>query len=96
MKPKTSLNHLIKLGQVSESGAIADDVNGGQVKRSSQYRFNRKVVANVALLAIVASPLVWCGSQMGLINWKVTMALAGDVAQELSPIRSWSNNNYEI
>ncbi len=92
---------------MSESGAIADDINGGQVKRSSQYEFNRKVVANVALLAIVASPLVWCGSQMGLYKLErychkgylikvVAMALAGEVARELSPIWSWSNNNYEI
>jgi len=26
----------------------------------------------------------------------VVMALAGEVARELSPIRSWSNKNYEI
>jgi hypothetical protein len=26
----------------------------------------------------------------------VVMALAGEVARKLSPIRSWSNNNYEI
>jgi len=26
----------------------------------------------------------------------VVMALAGEVAQELSPIRSWSNNNYDL
>jgi hypothetical protein len=26
----------------------------------------------------------------------VVMALAGEVTRELSPIRSWSNNNYEI
>ena len=26
----------------------------------------------------------------------VAMALAREVTQELSPIRSWSNNNYEI
>ena len=26
----------------------------------------------------------------------VVMALAGEVTQELSPIRSWSNKNYKI
>jgi hypothetical protein len=26
----------------------------------------------------------------------VVMALAGEVARELSPIRSWPKNNYEI
>jgi hypothetical protein len=26
----------------------------------------------------------------------VVMALAGEVARKLSPIRSWSNNNYKI
>ena len=43
---------------------------------------------------------------MGVINWKdtdigylikvVVMALAGEVARELSPIWSRSNKNYEI
>ncbi len=30
-----------------------------------------------------------------LIN-VVVVALAGEVARELSPIRSWSNNNYDL
>jgi hypothetical protein len=55
----------------------------------------------------IASLLVLRGSQMGLYKLeryrhegypiKVdVMALAREVARELSPIRSWSNNNYEI
>jgi hypothetical protein len=74
---------------------------------SSQCEFNREVVANIASLAIVASSLVLRGSQMGLYKLKryshegyqirvVVMALAGEVARELSPIWSWFNNNYEI
>ena len=56
---------------------------------------------------IVASPQVRCGIQMGLYKLEryshggylinvVAMALAGEVARELSPIRSWSNNNYDL
>ena len=74
---------------------------------SSRCKFNCEVVAKVALLAIIALPLVLRGSQMGLYKLEryshegylikvVVMALAGEVARELSPIRSWSNNNYEI
>ena len=62
---------------------------------------------NRVVTAIVALPLVWCGSRMGLYKLEryshggylikvVVMALAGEVARELSPIRSWSNKNYEI
>jgi len=62
---------------------------------------------NCAVATIVASPLVWCGCQMGLYKQKryshegclikvVVMALAGEVARELSSIRSRSNKNYEI
>ena len=60
-----------------------------------------------ASLAIVVSPLVKRGSRMGLYKLEryshegylikvVIMALAGEVARELSPIRSWSNNNYDL
>ena len=74
---------------------------------SGRCEFNREVVSVVALLVIVVSPLVWRGSQMGLYKLEryshggylikvVVMALAREVTQELSPIRSWSNNNYEI
>jgi hypothetical protein len=35
-------------------------------------------------------------SHEGYLIKVVVMALAGEVARELSPIRSWSNNNYEI
>jgi hypothetical protein len=35
-------------------------------------------------------------SHEGYLIRVVVMALAGEVARELSPIRSWSNNNYEI
>jgi len=59
------------------------------------------------VFAIVASPQVRCGSQMGLYKLEryshkgylikvVAMALAGEVALELSPILSWSNYNYKI
>jgi len=66
-----------------------------------------EVVSIVASLTIVVSPLVRCESQMGLYILEryshegylikvVAMALAGEVAREfLSPIRSWSNNNYD-
>ena len=75
--------------------------------RSGQCKFNREVVSIIALLAIIALPLVWCGSQMGLYKLEryshegylikvVTMALAGEVARELSPIRSWSNKDYDL
>ena len=75
--------------------------------RSGRCEFNREVVAIVTLLVIVVSLLVWCGSRMGLyklIRYShegylikvVGMALAGEVARELSPILSWSNKNYEI
>ena len=74
---------------------------------SGRCEFNREVVLVVASLAIVISPLVWGGSGMGLykleryshegyLNKVVVMALAGEVTRELSPIRSWSNINYEI
>jgi len=57
---------------------------------SSSCKFNRGVVATVASLAIIASPLVWCGSQMGLNKLErysrggylikvVVMALAGEI-----------------
>ncbi len=70
-------------------------------------QIDREVVAIVASLAIIVSPLVWCGNQMGLYKLEryshegylikvVAMALAGEVARELSPIRSWSNNNYDL
>ena len=35
-------------------------------------------------------------SHEGYLIKVVAMALAGEVAQELSPIRSWSNNNYDL
>ncbi len=35
-------------------------------------------------------------SHEGYLIMIVIMALAGEVAQELSPIRSWSNNNYDL
>ncbi len=35
-------------------------------------------------------------SHEGYLMKVVIMALAGEVARELSPIWSWSNNNYEI
>ena len=74
---------------------------------SGQCKFSHEVVLVVALLAIIVSPLVWCDSRMGLYKLEryshggylikvVVMALAGEVTRELSPIRSWSNNNYEI
>jgi hypothetical protein len=74
---------------------------------SGRYEFNREVMSVVAPLTIVVLPLVWRGSRMGLYKLEryshggylikvVVMALAGEVTQELSPIRSWSNNNYEI
>jgi len=73
--------------------------------RSGRCEFNREVMSIVASLVVIVSPLVWCGSRMGLyklIRYShegylikvVAMALAGEVARELSPIRSWSNNNY--
>ena len=74
---------------------------------SGQCKFNREVVSVVASLAIVVLLLVWHGSRMGLYNLEryshgsypikvAVMALAGEVTRELSPNRSWSNNNYEI
>ena len=35
-------------------------------------------------------------SHVGYLIKVVVMALAGEVTRELSPIRSWSNKNYEI
>jgi hypothetical protein len=35
-------------------------------------------------------------SHEGYLIEVVVMALAGEVTRELSPIPSWSNNNYEI
>ena len=35
-------------------------------------------------------------SHGGYLIKVVVMALAGEVARELSPIRSWSTKNYEI
>jgi hypothetical protein len=74
---------------------------------SGRCKFKRKVVLVVALLAIVVLLLVWRGSLMGLYKLErythegylikvVVMALVGEVTRELSPIWSWSNNNYEI
>ena len=61
----------------------------------------------VALLAIVVLPLVKRGSRMGLYKLEryshegylimvVVMALAGEITRELSPIRSWSNKDYDL
>jgi len=71
---------------------------------SSQYKFNREVIANVTSLAIVAgqvrksivSDKLERYSHEGYLIKVVVMALAGEVARELSPIRSWSNKNYKI
>ena len=74
---------------------------------SGRCELNRGVVSIVALLAIVVSPLVYCGSRMGLYKLEryshegylinvVVMALAGEVTRKLSPILSWSNNNYDL
>ena len=35
-------------------------------------------------------------SHEGYLIKVVAMASAGEVARELSPIRSWSNNNYDL
>jgi hypothetical protein len=35
-------------------------------------------------------------SHEGYLIKVAVMALAGEVARELSPIRSWSNNNYDL
>ena len=35
-------------------------------------------------------------SHGGYLIKVVIMALAGDITRELSPIRSWSNNNYDL
>jgi len=35
-------------------------------------------------------------SHEGYLIMVVVMALAGEVARDLSPIRSWSNNNYDL
>jgi len=35
-------------------------------------------------------------SHEGYLIKVVKMALAGEVTRELSPIRSWSNNNYDL
>jgi hypothetical protein len=62
---------------------------------------------NHAVAVIVALPQVWCGYQMGLYKLEryshegylikvVVMALAGEVTREISPIRSWSNKNYDL
>ena len=74
---------------------------------SGRCELNRGVVSIVASLAIVVSPLVYCGSRMGLYKLEryshegypikvVVMALAGEITRELSPILPWSNKNYEI
>ena len=75
---------------------------------SGRCEFNRKVVSVVlALLAIVVLPLVSRSRRIGLYKLEsyshrgylikvVAMALAREVTQELSPIRSWTNKNYEI
>ncbi len=71
--------------------------------RSGRCEFNREVV----LQAMVMSPLVWRGSRMGLYKLEryshkgylikvVEMALAGEITQELSPIWSWSNKDYNL
>ncbi len=75
--------------------------------RSKSCRRGQICGRNRAVAVIVASPLVWCGSQMGLYKLEryshegylikvVVMALAGEVTRELSPILTWSNKNYEI
>jgi hypothetical protein len=74
---------------------------------SNSRRWGQIRGRNRAVTAIVASPLVWCGSRMGLYKLEryghggylikvVVMALAEEVTREPSPILSWSNNNYEI
>ena len=74
---------------------------------SGRCELNRGVVSIVASLAIVVSPLVYCGSRMGLYKLEryshegylikvVIMALAGEITRELSPIRSWSNKDYDL
>jgi len=78
-------------------------VNVNEVKSmgSNSCEFNRMVIA------IVTSLLVWCGSRMGLYKLEryshkgylikvALMTLAREITQELSPIRPWSNKNYEI
>jgi hypothetical protein len=83
-----SLHHAIKLGLVS---ALRIFVNVGQCQRGPICGRNR------AVAAILALPLVWCGSRMGLYKLEryshlgylikvVIMALAGEVARELFPI----------
>jgi hypothetical protein len=90
---------------VSESQGIFE--RGSMSTRSNSCRRGQIRGCNRAVTAIVASPLVWCGSQMGLYKLEryshegylikvVVMALAREVTRELSPILSWSNNNYEI
>jgi hypothetical protein len=75
--------------------------------RSGRCEFNREVVSIVASLAIVLSSLVWRGSRMGMYKLKryshegylikvVEMALAGEITRKLSPIRSWSNKDYDL
>ena len=75
--------------------------------RSNSCQRGQNRGCNCAVTAIVPSPLVWCGSQMGLYKLEryshkgylikvFVMALAGEVTRELSPIRSWSNKNYKI
>jgi len=77
---------------------------GSMSMGSNLCEFNRTVVAILASLAIVASPLVWRSSQMSLYKLEryshigylikvVVMALAGEVIRELSPIRSWSKGD---
>ncbi len=56
------------------------------------------VRVNAALLALPGTTLVRVErySHGGYLIKVVVIAVAGEVARELSPILSWSNNNYEI
>ena len=73
-KPKTSLYHLIKLGRVSESRAIANDVDGVKSIGSSQAR--AILIAGSLQLSLCLRSLLcrWSGAVVKwvCINWKDT------------------------
>ncbi len=101
-KPKTSWYHLIKVGRLSVSRVIANDVDGvGLMRIKSRGRVDHRFARDRRFAAGLVresngSVKLERYSHEGYLIKVVIMTLAGEVARELSPIRSWSNNNYDL
>jgi len=87
---------------VSVSRVIANDVNGVW---SMRIKLRGRVDRCFARDRRLAAGIVWESngsdklerySHEGYLIKVVVIALAGEITQELSPIRSWSNKDYDL